>query len=109
MTKQNYWISPYRIFILAAIALLPSCYSVRLISRDGVPEPDYKNKQVHVLDTTIRMKGPEGDFSMIQSCGPGGFYSLEYRSTFGGVLLSAITFGKVRKVKVKYVCLKEGS
>ncbi|NEU10495.1 hypothetical protein GZH53_19370 [Flavihumibacter sp. R14] len=117
MKKQNYWIPLYHIFLLAAIALLPSCYSVRLISRDGIPEPDYtnnsqdfyKNKQVHVLDTTIRLKGPEGDFTMIQNCGSGGFYSLEYRSTLGGVLLSAITFGKVRKVKVKYVCLKEGS
>jgi len=106
-----------RLFLLTALSFLCSCYSVRVISRDGVPEPDYtnnsqdfyKNKLVHVLDTTIRLKGPEGDFTMIRNCGPAGFYSLEYRSTLGGVLLSAITLGKVRKVRVKYVCLKEGS
>ncbi len=103
--------------MLAILAFFSSCYSVRVVSRDGVPEPDfasdskdfYRNKQVHVLDTTIRLKVQEGEFTMIKDCGTSGFFSFEYRNTLGGVLLSAITFGKLRKVKVKYVCLKAGS
>ena len=95
--------------------ILSSCYSVRIVSRDGVPEPDpmntsgnfYKGKKVNVLDTTISLKLYEGDFHMIERCAGGGFYSLEYRVTFGGVLLSAVTLGKKRKVKIKYVCLKQ--
>ncbi|MXV51500.1 hypothetical protein GS399_11010 [Pedobacter sp. HMF7647] len=94
---------------------LSSCYSVRIISRDGVPQPDYtnnspdfyKNKMVLVIDTTIRLKVHEGDFSLIKGCSTQGFYALEYRMTFGDVLVSGITFGKVRKVRVKYVCIKE--
>lgn len=96
-------------------ASLNSCYSVRIISRDGIPEPDnsndsqdfYKNKKVTVIDTVIRLGVTDNSFSLIEKCGPSGFYSVEYRTTLGHVLLSGITFGKVRKVKVKYVCLKE--
>ena len=103
--------------LLVSFALLffTSCYSVRLVNKDGVPEPDplnnsdnfYKGLKVHVLDTTIKLKLTQGEFHLIERCAAGGFYSFEYRVTFGGVLLSAITFGKKRKVKIKYVCLKE--
>ncbi len=93
---------------------LTSCYSVRIINKDGVPEPDplnttgnfYKGKKVYTLDTTIKLKLAEGEFHLIERCTECGFYSIEYRNTFGGVLLSAITFGKKRRVKVKYVCIK---
>ena len=92
-----------------------SCYSVRIVNKEGTPEPDptnnvgnfYKGKKVHVIDTTISLKLQEGDFYLIERCPSGGFYSVEYRVTFGGVLLSAITFGKKRQVRIKYVCLKE--
>lgn len=98
-----------------AVACLTSCYSVRVVNKEGVPEPDplntsndfYKGKRVHVLDTTISLKLMEGEFFLIERCSTGGFYSFEYRATLGGVLLSAITFGKKRKVKIKYVCLKD--
>ncbi|MDP2113616.1 MAG: hypothetical protein Q8K69_06125 [Bacteroidota bacterium] len=103
--------------LLASIFLvfLSSCYSVRIVSRDGVPEPDpintsndfYKGKNVNVIDTTITLKLQEGEFYLIEKCAAGGFYSFEYRVTFGGVLLNAITLGKKRQVKVKYVCLKQ--
>ena len=101
------------IFII--MIALSSCYSVRIVNREGTPEPDplnnsnnfYKGKKVHVLDTTISLKLQEGEFYLIERCPSGGFFSVEYRVTFGGVLLSAITFGKKRKVKIKYVCLKE--
>jgi len=95
--------------------LLSSCYSVRIVSRDGVPEPDplnssgdfYKGKKVNVIDTTVTLKLLEGEFFLIEKCSSGGFYSFEYRATFGGVLLYAITLGKKSQVKVKYVCLKQ--
>ena len=94
---------------------LSSCYSVRVINRDAVPEPDplnmsndfYRGKKVHILDTVISLKLQEGEFSLIEKCSSKGFYSFEYRETFGGVLLSAVTFGKKRQVKIKYVCSKQ--
>ena len=106
-----------RSFFLAGILLivLSSCYSVRIVSRDGVPEPSalntsadfYKGKKMNVIDTTITLKLMEGEFFLIENCAGRGFYSFEYRATLGGVLLSAITLGKKRQVKVKYVCLKQ--
>ncbi|NII27027.1 hypothetical protein HB364_18195 [Pseudoflavitalea sp. X16] len=98
-----------------ALFFLSSCYSVRIVNREGVPEPDplntadnfYRGKKVHVLDTTISLKLIEGDFYLIERCPSRCFFSVEYRVTFGGVLLSAITFGKKRRVKIKYVCMKE--
>ena len=101
------------IFIL--LIFLSSCYSVRLVNKEGIPEPDplntsgnfYKGKKVHVIDTTITLKLQEGEFYLIERCATGGFYSFEYRVTFGGALLSAVTFGKKRQVKIKYVCLKQ--
>jgi hypothetical protein len=106
-----------RALLLTSVLLvfLSSCYSVRIVSRDGVPEPNpintsgdfYKGKNVNVIDTTITLKLQEGEFYLIEKCAAGGFYSFEYRVTFGGVLLNAITLGKKRQVKVKYVCLKQ--
>ncbi len=116
--KKHIYNNLFRLLhIFTALALFSSCYSVRVVSRNGVPEPDfantyqdfYRNKQLHVIDTTIRLKLQDGEFSLIKDCGSTGFFSFEYRNTLGGVLLSAVTFGKVRKVRVKYVCLKEGS
>lgn len=116
LTRLNTRRSAARLLLLSiAVMLLTSCYSVRFVNKEGVPEPDplnnsgdfYKGKKVHVLDTTISLKLAEGEFTLIERCSTGAFYSFEYRVTFGGVLLSAITFGKKRKVKIKYVCLKE--
>lgn len=103
------------LLISFALIFFTSCYSVRIVNKDGIPEPDplnqsgnfYKGLKVHTLDTTIKLKLTEGEFHLIERCPSGGFYSFEYRVTFGGVLLSAVTFGKKRKVKIKYVCFKE--
>jgi len=94
---------------------LSSCYSVRLVSRDGIPEPDltnddqdfYRNKKVFVVDTTINLKATAGSYSLIRNCGPSGFYAVEYRVNLGHLLLSGVTLGRTRKVNVKYVRLKE--
>jgi hypothetical protein len=108
---------PFRTLFIATVLMvfLSSCYSVRVVNRDAVPEPDplntsgdfYKGKKVHVLDTVIRLKLQEGSFSLIEKCASQGFYSFEYKATFGGVLLSAVTFGGRRQVKIKYVCIKQ--
>lgn len=94
---------------------LSSCYSVRVVNKNGIPEADplnssgdfYKGKKVHTLDTVITLKPQEGEFSLIERCPSGGCYSFEYRVTFGGVLLNVITFGRKREVKIKYVCQKQ--
>ncbi len=106
-----------KLFIATFIILLcTSCYSVRIMNKDATPEPDpfntsegfYRSKMTHNLDTTIGLKLAEGDFHLIvKPCSSRGFYSFEYRVDLGGVLLSAVTFGKKRKVKIKYVCVKE--
>lgn len=100
--------------VIITSILFTSCYSVRVVSRDGVPQPDplnqsndfYKNKNVTVVDTTVTLKLTDGEFFLIEKCTDGGFYSFEYRVTFGGLLLNAITFGRKKVIRLKYVCIK---
>ncbi|WP_136667738.1 hypothetical protein [Flavobacterium sp. H122] len=114
--KKRHFNSVIKLLILIiSLTSLSSCYSVRIISRDGVPEPDYsndsqdfyKNKKTTVIDTVIRLGVAEDSFSLIEKCDTKGFYSIEYRTTLGHVLLNGITLGRVKKVKVKYVCIKQ--
>jgi hypothetical protein len=104
--------------VLSALLLqLSSCYSVRMVNTKGIPEPDplntsngfYRGKLVHELDTVISLKALQNEFTLLEKCSEGCFYSLEYRVTLGSVLLSGVTLGKKRKVKIKYVCLKESN
>lgn len=97
------------------LLILTSCYSVRLKTVDGVPEPDpisdrddfYRNMKVVEKDTVINMGVVEKDFTLlIDDCADDGFHTLEYRNTFGGIMLNAITFGRKRQVRLKYVCMK---
>ena len=113
--------SPQYTFKQVALLLIilfscSSCYSVRIINARSAPEPDplnmcdgfYKGKMVHKLDTTIKLKLVEGEFTLNEKkCPSEGFYSYEYRTTFWGLIINTITFGKVSKVHVKYVCTKE--
>jgi hypothetical protein len=97
--------------------LLSSCYSVRLKTTNGVGNPDptndtddyYGNLDLEVIeiDTVISISAISKDFTyFIKDCESSGIHIIEYRNTLGGVLLSGITFGKKRRVKVKYVCTK---
>ncbi|HLG41455.1 MAG TPA: hypothetical protein VI461_17375 [Chitinophagaceae bacterium] len=95
-----------------------SCYSVRWINKDGIPEADplnnrhgfYNLKKMRSLDTTVSLKFVQGDFSLIaKECKSGCFYSFEYRVTFGGLLLNAVTLGRKKRIKVIYVCQKESN
>jgi hypothetical protein len=101
-------------------AMLSSCYSVRLVSIKGAPQPKadpseegndkYRTVEMIELDTVIKA-GAGNEFTFLikqnKKCKSGKLHSVEYRNTFGGLLLSAITFGSRRKMKVKYVCMKE--
>lgn len=108
------------VFILFSLSLLlQGCYSVRLRSVEGAYEPEvpliredyYRGMAVIELDTTISINATTKDFTLLikksDLCPSGKLHTVEYRNTFGGVLLSAITFGRKRKVKSKYVCMKD--
>lgn len=101
---------------LLSCLLLFSCYSVRFVDKHGTGEPDplndtndpfFKGLKVTTLDTSISLKPHLGNPMLLESCNARGFYAFQYRVTFGGVLLSAITFGRKRQVRIKYVCMKE--
>jgi hypothetical protein len=112
--------SKNKIFVKWSIALLicclfSSCYSVRLKNVYGDPMPDpvsdrtdfYRMQEVQEIDTVVTIKVTDKDFTMLlKECGTAGIHTVEYRNTFGGVLLSAVTFGRKRRVRVKYVCMK---
>lgn len=110
---------PIKYFLLLlSICFLTSCYSVRLRNVNGTPQPDpfsdrddyYRGMAVVELDTTIGIKLTSKDFTYLikerEVCKSGKINIIEYRNTFGGLLLNAITFGRKRRVKIKYVCEK---
>lgn len=104
--------------VLLSIFLLVSCYSVRLRNVNGAPqtvaysERDdyYRNLQVIEIDTVISKSGTSKDFTYpikaSDKCESGKINIIEYRNTFGGLLLNIITLGTKRKMKIKYVCEK---
>ncbi len=103
---------------LCALFFLTSCYSIRVANINGAPETSplgsgetgyYADKKFTAIDTTIALKIYENDAMFLESCEEGGFYSVEYRVTFGDVLWNALTLGTKKKVRVKYVCLKPQS
>jgi len=99
------------------IVALNSCYSVRFQVEHGQWDPAdnerddaYAGYNVHTLDTVVIRKLTTGDnYFNISKCPSQALHTVEYRATFGGVLLNAITFGRKKKVKIKYVCIKENS
>jgi hypothetical protein len=106
------------IVLIALSSLLASCYSIRLRSINGGPQPDplmlrndyYRGMEVIELDTVITIDITSKDFTYLikesEKCKSGKLHSVEFKNTFGGSLLSLITFGRKRKMKVKYVCMK---
>jgi hypothetical protein len=112
MKQLNFFI------LLIMMCVLTSCYSVRLRNINGAPQLDpfsdrddyYRGMDVVEIDTTINIKISSKDFTYLikesDSCESGKINMIEYRNTFGSLLLNAITFGRKRKVKIKYVCEK---
>ncbi|NND63677.1 MAG: hypothetical protein HKN48_10865 [Flavobacteriaceae bacterium] len=110
MKKQN--------LILAALVLilLTSCYSVRVKVTNGPgPEPADTESEVvtagelvRILDTVAKVGIETNEYPInIPDCKSGALHSVEYRTTFGGLLKYILTLGKRRTVKVKYVCVKK--
>ncbi len=106
-----------RLGTLSIFLLFISCYSVKLVSTNGAPNPDpnndsdddYRNKRVIVLDTVIKAGTTTdaiGFKTQRDGCESGKLHSVEYKNTLGGSLLYLITFGSKRKVRIKYVCMK---
>ena len=117
--KRKHLIIPMVLLLFIALLLMESCYSVRLVSVEGAPNPAapivrddyYRNMEVIELDTVITIGAVDKDFTYLirksDKCPTGKLHTVEYRNTLGAVLLSGITFGRKRKVKIKYVCMKE--
>jgi hypothetical protein len=100
------------IFLLSLILLTTSaCYSVTIASKHAIPEPDdlhesrgfYQGKKVVRVKETVKLSAVDNYVVRWDSLGNRGFHSVEYRVALGDVLLNAITFGKVRKMRVIYV------
>ncbi|MEX0313601.1 MAG: hypothetical protein AB3N18_05450 [Allomuricauda sp.] len=106
------------LILFLLVLLFNSCYSVRLRSVEGAYNPTapivrddyYRDMEVIELDTVITIGATDKDFTYLikvsDKCPSGKLHTVEYRNTLGGVLLSAITFGRKRMVKIKYVCMK---
>jgi len=107
----------YLPMIIITLIMIQGCYSVRISNVNGVPEPNpvnfeegfYRGKAVMTIDTTVNLKLLENEVLVLKTCPEGCFQTVEYRVTLGDILLSGITFGKMRKIRVKYVCLKESN
>ncbi len=102
---------------LALFLIMTSCYSVRLQVSNGVWDPadnerndPYAGYNVQTIDTIISRKITTGKhYFNISNCESGALHTVEYRTTFGGLLLNGITLGRKKKVKIKYVCIMENS
>jgi len=116
--KFKKFLIPFLLLAFLVLLLFQSCYSVRLVSTEGTPNPAapyvrddyYRPYEVTELDTVITIGAANKDFSYLikvtDLCPSGKLHTVEYKNTFGAVLLSAVTFGRKRKVKIKYVCMK---
>ena len=100
---------------LLMMCCLASCYSVRLKVSNGQAEPQDNEREdalsglyVRELDTIIKVKTTTDEYQInIRDCESGALHTVQIKNTLGGILLYVATFGSKRKVKVKYVCLKD--
>ena len=102
---------------LGLIVTMVSCYTVRFQVDNGVGEKKDSDSEDPLKELLFREKkmvvnrgvlqGKE--FFTIDDCAAGSLHTVEYKTTFGGLLLYVITFGRNKQVKIRYVCTKEGS
>lgn len=104
--------------MILSLFLVFSCYSVQLKVANSIGgEPDdtetgevNAGELVRKMDTVVAVKLTTNENPInIRDCESGSLHSVEYKSTFGGILLYLVTFGRQRTVKVKYVCVKESN
>lgn len=111
-----------KVFVVSIICIFfTSCYSVRLRSVNGVMQPDpasnrddyYRGVKVVELDTIVRIDPVSKDFTFLikatNACKTGKLHTIEFKNTFNGLLLNTVTFGRQRRLKVKYVCMKSSN
>jgi len=110
----NNW-KRYPIYTLffSVIFSLSSCYSTIIYTRDGIGTSDinntpgfYRGLQVLEIDTTINLSIAQDNAMPVVKCPDHALFSVEHKATLGGLLLNAVTFGKRKRIKVKYVCTK---
>lgn len=106
-----------RLALIMCCFLFVSCYTVRLRSINGEMQPDplmlrddyYRGMEVVELDTVIKIDLTSKDFTYLiketEKCKSGKLHTIEFKNTFGGSLLSLVTLGRKRKMKIKYACL----
>lgn len=106
-----------RLGLIVFCFMLTSCYTVRLRSVNGDMQPDplmlrddyYRGMEVIELDTIIKIDLTSKDFTYLiketDKCKSGKLHTIEFKNTFGGSLLSLVTFGRNRKMIIKYVCM----
>jgi hypothetical protein len=107
----------YFLTFLVLILVLSSCYSTVLTSTHGVPNPDFnerkdffRDKFVVEFDTVLKA-GATIDYTVIKTrrkgCPSGKLHSVEFKNSFGGVMLYLVTLGSRRKVSIKYTCMQD--
>jgi len=101
--------------LISFTLLLQSCYSVTLVSKTGSGVANPLNKEIGIftgkdvveINKTVKTKIIVKELGIFEKCDGDGFFAVQYRVTLGSVLLNAITFGTRRKVRIRYVCLKQ--
>ena len=106
------------LLMLCLSFILTSCYTVRLRSTEGAFQPDplstrtdyYRMMAVEEVTEVIKIDITSKDFTYLikktDACKTGKLHTVEFKNTFGGSMLSLVTFGRKRKMKIKYVCMK---
>ena len=102
-------------FLLILIISLPACsYSITVTNINGSAQPDptnsqegfYHLKKVTIIDTVVNLSLLQDGVMLLPSCPANGIHSLQYKISFGDMLRNTFTFGKRKKINVKYVCIK---
>jgi hypothetical protein len=100
--------STITLFILAG--MLSSCYTVRVnlgpTCQAAVNDEDSFWRDIQFTDTIVRMK-PAQTPNMVIPCAGQCVCRMEYKVGFGNVVVSAITLGFVRRVKIRYACCQQ--
>lgn len=102
--------------LISLLFLLNSCYTLQFKVENGVGEPEDTETEVpweagHLVRKryeTIKSKIHNQDNIInIKDCESGSIYAIEYKSTFGGILLSVVTFGTRKAAKLRYICSEQ--
>ena len=98
---------PVTIALLMTLFSITSCYTVRSslgpTCQAGLNDEDGFWKDKQFTDTVVRIKPGQKPVMNI-NCPAKCVCAIEYKVGFGNVLVTGITLGFVRRVKVRYAC-----